>query len=226
MTPHLPFDAAVLLRAINGIAYISDGDGTVLGLSGGPFLSEADNRRTMTTPPTGAVGRSLFTMMHGHDVVSSYKTLHQAVWTGAMPTVEFLYRCDAPDMERHMHMSLSPVRDGDDIVAILYQSIPIEQVARVPIPLFGAEVLAARLPFMANRRIVTLCSYCHDVAWPVGATEPDAEWIAATEYYRRDGDRSVAVSHGVCPACFDRIVEPALQALSRKKGAAAESVPH
>ena len=97
-------------------------------------------------------------MMHGHDVVSSYKTLHQAVWTGAMPTVEFLYRCDAPDMERHMHMSLSPVRDGDDIVAILYQSIPIEQVARVPIPLFGREVLAARLPFVPNRRVVVRMS--------------------------------------------------------------------
>jgi len=43
------------------------------------------------------------------------------------------------------------------------------------------------------------------VAWPPGANEDICSWIEAEDYYRRGGPEDVMVSHGICPACFDRL---------------------
>jgi hypothetical protein len=56
--------------------------------------------------------------------------------------------------------------------------------------------------------LVTLCSYCHDVAWPVGAHQPDREWITPESYYVRGATAEAVVTHGICPDCYRDIVEP------------------
>jgi hypothetical protein len=56
--------------------------------------------------------------------------------------------------------------------------------------------------------LVTVCCYCADVAWPIGARRAEREWIAPDVYYARGGPSDVALSHGICPNCFRTIVEP------------------
>lgn len=216
----LPFSAGALLEAIEGIAYIVAGDGTILGFSRGPFMP-FDRGLTPWQPPS-AIGRNLFDMMHGEEVASAYRVLHEAVWSGGLTTYGFEYRCDAPEVERHMRMSLSRVQEDGRPLAVLYQSVILHETRRAPIPLFGENVLSA-LRADPTRPSVILCSYCHAVAWPAGAAAEGREWVEPHEYYRRGGATEVQVSHGICPPCYARIVEPALEAL--RKGHQPEVTP-
>lgn len=218
--PHaLPFGAGALLDAIEGVAYIVAADGTILGFSRGPFLPTGEARHPWE--PRSVLGRSLFGMMNGAEVSDAYRTLHEAVWGGGLPSFGFEYRCDEPAVERHMRMSLSRVTEAGRPIAVLYQSVVLHEIRRAPIALFGDNVLAG-LRSQAGRASLVVCSYCHAVAWPTAPTaaaEADREWIDAPEYYRRGGATDVQVSHGICPACYARVVQPALDALRDRRNA-------
>jgi hypothetical protein len=209
----LPFSARALLHAISGVAYAADRDGVIIGVSRGPFLPERN--RPPTAPPdhSDMVGKSLFSIIRGEPVRQSYLTLHRSVWSGDTDAIGFAYRCDAPDIERHMFMSLSRISDGPAAIAVLYQSIIISEVHRPPLPLFAFEWLAG--PAATADQIVTLCSYCQSVAWPTDAYPDQREWIGAVEFYRRGGRTDAVVSHGICEACLDRIVAPVRSAATR-----------
>jgi hypothetical protein len=210
MSNALPFSAAALLASIEGVAYAVDKAGIILGFSRGPFLPEYDGHVVKPWDCNQAVGKCLFDLLQGDQVRNSYHTLHQAVWSGSRYSVGFEYRCDAPEIERCMRMSLSLITTGSKSKAVLYQSIIISESPRVPLPLFAADMLSSRTRSSPGRQIVTLCSYCQRVAWPVGMDVKGQAWIEAAEFYRRGGHSDVAVSHGVCEACFHRIVGPVL----------------
>jgi hypothetical protein len=55
---------------------------------------------------------------------------------------------------------------------------------------------------------VVICSFCHDVAWPIGVHEADQKWIRIDDYYRRGGSSDVLVSHAICPGCMARLFDP------------------
>lgn len=209
----LPFSVEALLEAISGIAYVADRDGIILGFSRGPFLPDA---RLAGEPMSGcghAVGTSVFSIVQGEPVRQSYRMLHEAAWSGRADSFGFAYRCDAPDVERHMFMSISRIAEAADAEAVLYQSIVINEVQRPPLPLFAFELHASSAT--DTDRMVTLCSYCQKVAWPAGSTCPQREWVDAVEFYRRGGRSDAVVSHGICEACFARIVEPVQRAMGK-----------
>ena len=52
---------------------------------------------------------------------------------------------------------------------------------------------------------LVICSFCRNVAWPIGAPEDEASWIAIPAYYRRGGSSDVVVSHGICPGCVEQM---------------------
>ncbi len=139
--------------------------------------------------------------------------LHEAAWTGSSGAFGFSYRCDSPDIERHMFMSISRITERTRTVAVLYQSIVVSETPRPPLPLFAFETRAD--PAAEADRMVTLCSYCQTVAWPAGSAGSRREWIDAVEFYRRGGRSDAVVSHGVCEACFARIVEPVQHAMGK-----------
>jgi hypothetical protein len=91
-------------------------------------------------------------------------------------------------------------------VAVLYQSITISETARVPLPLFAADLLTGRTPAGIDDLIVKLCSYCQRVAWPEYDAVADPEWIEASEYYWRGGVSDVVISHAVCEQCYRRVI--------------------
>ena len=139
--------------------------------------------------------------------------LHEAAWSGRADAFGFAYRCDAPDVERHMFMSISRIGEGAKTLAVLYQSIVISEIQRPPLPLFAFEMRGSHVA--EADRMVTLCSYCQMVAWPAESTCLRREWVDAVEFYRRGGRSDAVVSHGVCEACFARIVEPMQRAMEK-----------
>jgi hypothetical protein len=211
----LPFSAEALLDAIDGIACVVDGEGLILGFSRGPSLAAGGSGSLGPWDSGRTIGKNLFSMMRGTEVRESYQTLHRAVWSGDRLGVGFEYRCDTPETERRMRMSLSLIRDNATPVAVLCQSTILSETPRVPLPLFAADLLAAPGPGNVNDRIVTVCAYCQNVAWPVGPATEGRTWIDAAEFYRRDSCVGIAVSHGVCEPCLDRVKTMAMRKASR-----------
>jgi PAS fold len=201
-------DAQRLLDAMDGIAYLVDAEGVILAAGTDSWSRFAAENSATSLTVEAVVGSSLFSHVQGSDVQNACRTIHDAVCRERCPVITYEYRCDAPDAERRMRMSISPVRDRSGSVMALYQSQIVTEAPRLALGLFSMERRAA--PGIAYRRneLVVLCSFCHDVAWPIGAEEPDQTWIRIDEYYRRGGSGDCAVSHGVCPACLERLVAP------------------
>ena len=203
-----------ILDAVFGIAYAVDCDGVILGFSRGPFLPEERDVRPVPWDADIAIGTNIFAHIQGDDVRDCFRKLHDAVWNGRSTAVGFEYRCDAPEIERKMHMSLSLIRSGEAPYAVLYQSIVVSESPRVPLPLFAADLLTGRREPRPGVQIVRLCSYCQKVALPEEPAGGQPEWMEAAEYYRRGGGSQVSVSHSVCRNCFERVVAPVLRSKS------------
>jgi hypothetical protein len=201
-------DAQRLLDAMDGIAYLVDAGGVILAAGSDSWSRFAAENSAPSLTVETVIGSSLFSQVQGSDVQKACRTIHDAVCRERCPVITYEYRCDAPDAERRMRMSISPVRDRSGSVMALYQSQIVTEAPRLPLGLFSMERRAA--PGIAYRRdeVVVLCSFCHDLAWPIGAEEPDQTWIRIDEYYRRGGSGDFAVSHGVCPACLQRLIAP------------------
>lgn len=202
--------AAQLLDAIDGVAYVLAVDATILAVGRPSWMDFAAANGADGLTPEQVVGRPLFAMISGAEVEAAQRQLHRWVVSDASYEINYDYRCDGPEKERVMRMSIRPIQDRGSVVAVLYQSQILREVLRVPMPLFSTDLNIAFAPTMAPDRIVTLCSYCHDVVWPVGAPRETRNWIKPEEYYRLGGSNDVAVSHGICPPCYARVVAPRL----------------
>jgi hypothetical protein len=102
-----------------------------------------------------------------------------------------------------MRMAITCV-ECTDTVMVLYQSQLLSSTERPPIRLFDSRSANPDRDAVEKFPVVTLCSYCHAVAWPIGSEEP--EWIEPEVYYTRGGPSDVLVSHGMCPGCYDRLM--------------------
>lgn len=201
-----------ILDAMDGLAYVTDRDG-VLRLIGLPRWNRfADEVGAPDICGERIVGRSIFEMIGGRQVKDVARALHESVWRGQRDEIVFSYRCDAPTLKRNMRMAITPVRANGDIAGVLYQSHLLWETQRPPMDVFNP---ARRAPGSgsaeAEARVVRLCSYCHDVAWPPGQlTGADVEaWIPPEEYYRRGADADILVSHAICPRCQDALMAEA-----------------
>jgi hypothetical protein len=196
--------AESLLGALDGVSYLADRDGTLLSISDRSLMPIDTDDGVFPFDSNAYIGQSLFDCVEAGPVRDSYIRMHDAIWSRRVPSIGFTYRCDAPAIERHMRMSISPVLHGRDVRAILYQSVVLSATPRVPIPLFGIERLLSHHPEGTENPVIVLCSYCHDVGWPAG--DAPGEWIEPREYYLRGGRDDLLVSHGVCPDCHTRVV--------------------
>lgn len=190
------------LNAIDGIAYLVDADGVIVGV-GDPAWDEA--LRRYEVEPEGRrpiVGASLFDAMNGPEVRAIYQGLHRSVLAGERPYIAFEMRCDAPDVRRFLRMSITALHEPDAPPMALYQSQVLSAVPRPWVSLFDPQKIIDHIHLDTALSIVKLCSFCHRVAWPI---EAPREWLPSEDYYRRGGPVDVRTSHGVCPACADRI---------------------
>ncbi len=200
----LGIHAQALLDALEGISYLTTPDGTILAVGQPGWDEFAISARTTKVHAGWVIGQSLFSFVSGADVRQVQKALHDQVVSGATSRVSLHYRCDDAVTERHMRMSLTPILRESEVVGVLYHSILLEQFTRPRIGLFEHY---NRVPDTYNDgQILKICSYCHDVAWPIPQQPETFLWIEPDDYYRRGGTSDVLVSHGICPVCYDRVL--------------------
>lgn len=187
-----------LLESIEGVAYFVDGAGVIQAAGGTQWRRFAiDNGCPSLADPTSAVGLSICEFTRGQDVRETYRRHMQQV-VGNGKGVSFIYSCDAPEVRRELRMAITPVGDPESGVAgALYQSLALSERDRPPVSLFDPAAYLETLKEEADRPIVRMCSFCHDVE--VG----EGRWVQAEDYYREGGAAEVRVSHGMCPGCFE-----------------------
>ncbi len=200
----MPCDFQALLDAIEGVADVADQDGIILQHSRSANERLPDDPEHPHDPVTR--GSRVFDAIEGEPIRAIYRQLHQMIWSRRRTGMSFYYRCDTPGLERLMRMSMGPIQNQGEPAEVLYQSVLIHAVPRVPLPLFDNLFGGPDQRLRSMRPIVLLCSFCLSVGWPPDSTDRPDEWIAAPEYYRRGGRSDVAISHGVCEPCCDRVL--------------------
>ncbi|MFN4281706.1 MAG: hypothetical protein ACK4NA_03600 [Alphaproteobacteria bacterium] len=195
-----------ILDAIDGTAYLADRSGIIMAVGRPAWEAFAEETAADVSDSDAVVGRSLFDMFRGDPVKDAYRELHESAWLRGKRMISFEYRCDSPAVERHMRMSISAIRCGSETVAVLYQSQTLHQRSRIPMMMFEQEKWIREGMKYEDSQILGMCSYCHDVTWPVGAHAENKTWISPEEYYRRLGPSDVVISHGICPSCYERVV--------------------
>lgn len=199
-------DIQNFLNALDGIGYLVGEGGRILAVGQPQWQDFLERTGFVPSVTENVIGRNLFDFITGAEVRASYQRLHDSVWRGQGQKLSFQYRCDGPSVKREMRMSLSRLSLAGTGGAVLYQSQLLSEVPRPPIKLLDPDLI---LGVMTNERdypIVSLCSYCQKVAWPIGEYREDArEWISPEDYYARGGQSDVRVSHGICPTCVDTL---------------------
>lgn len=201
----MSFTEQDLLDAMDGIILILDHDLRITSLGCPNWQRFLDDN----PPQDATVGNrgiqdvlgSLVTQFIAGDVVrETFAELFRSVLSGARPFVQISYRCDAPTLRRDMRLSVKPITTGGNVNHLHYQSVVLSVEPRPAIQLFGARVAD-----QDAEDILTVCSICARVAWPVGAPTGVRRWVEPSEYYRRGGADVVLISHGFCEACFARL---------------------
>lgn len=201
-----------LLNALSGLVYITSRSGELLAFgrrNWDAFACENDGQDAVSN---NLLGRNLFDFIEGENVRAVYKSTHATLIEDDQARITFEYRCDAPDQERRMLMSISTVVCDDGEAAILYQSQVLDARTRVPLGVFSAE--NNKLPYSIESRIA-ICSFCAKIAWPSETWAPSRDWISADNYYVRGGSSQVRLNHGICPECFDKSQNMWRQQLSK-----------
>jgi hypothetical protein len=114
----------------------------------------------------------------------------------------------APQDHEYFRESREAVAGRGNMVMALYQSQLLAEAPRLPLGLMSTKHRAGATEAQSSDEPVALCSFCHDIAWPIGARQENQIWIAIEDYYRRGGLGEVSVSHGICPRCLERMVTP------------------
>jgi hypothetical protein len=121
-----------LLNALSGLVYITSRNGELLAFGRRNWDAFACVNGGQDLVSDNLLGRNLFDFIQGDDVRAVYQSSHATLIEDDLAKISFEYRCDAPDLERRMLMSISTVNcDGGETV-ILYQSQTLEERLRVP----------------------------------------------------------------------------------------------
>ena len=194
-----------LLDAIDGVAYVVDRRGIIraVGTQAWERFAAANSSPELTA--NRVIGTSLFAGVTGAVVRDVCQRLHGLVCLRRREMITYEYRCDAPDTERRMRMSIRPVAGRRGVIMALYQSQVLDETPRLPPGLLSMETRAVEVNAGLAADPLVICSFCRDVAWPIGVSEGNASWIGIADYYRRGGSGDVAVSHGICPGCVQRM---------------------
>jgi hypothetical protein len=197
----LPISSRTLLNALDGIVYLVDGLGILRAYGDPNWTVFADAQNAPHLGNGAAIGKSIFDGIEGEEVRTAYRRLHGAAASSRGRRITFEYRCDSPATERTMRMSLTNVIGS----LVLYQSQILSEVPRPWMSLFNFKnSYSAR---GRNSPVVTMCSFCNQVRWPLSASDEEVHWISPGDYYRSGGQDDVSISHGICPRCTKVIVE-------------------
>jgi hypothetical protein len=201
-----------LLNAFRDIAYVVDANGMIVAYSRRSWDRFArENDTAELADPSRVMGVPIQEAIDGTETRETYRQFSELLWNGKQEAVCFEYRCDAPDLRREMRMTMTPILGEGGVRGILYHSVTL---AASPRPTIGLFARSAARDGDSGLPLLGVCSYCKDVRFPAG--EKEGRWVTPERYYQLGGSESVALSHGVCPACYRSFIEPMLMDL--KKG--------
>jgi hypothetical protein len=218
----LTWSGQALLNALDGICYLTDAEGRILQV-GEPAWTASLQKAGVDASEPSVLGGSVFDAIQSPEVRHTYEVIHHAVVTGFRAHVAFELRCDGPDVRQLLRMSISSVSGPCGQTAVLYQSQVLSAVSRPWMSLFDPQRIVDRIRLDGGLPIVTVCSFCHRVAWPLSSSR---EWVAAEDYYRLGGPHDVRVSHGVCSDCASRLNPPDADADASVRAAGSEEDAH
>src|SRR3984893_13561369 len=156
-----------LLDALDAVAHLTDAVGTIRMIGTPSWTRFASDNNASALTADAVIGTSLFAHIDGTDVGAICRRLHDQVCGGRRPTISYENRCDAPGMERRMRMSISPVVGRRGAGMVLYQSRMLLEMPRLPLGLLSMDRrrIVDRTRPQGGR--VMICSFCHDVSWPI-----------------------------------------------------------
>ncbi|MGJ3263455.1 MAG: PAS domain-containing protein [Salinarimonas sp.] len=187
-----------ILSALDGIAYATDDEGTIIAIGGRNWdAALARNGGRPEFRSREVIGRNLFEFIDGEAVVGRYREWMRSL-RHERDGVAFAFRCDAPGERRELRMAITRMELDGGRLGCLFHSTALSSAHRPPIDLFDVDAqITARREALAKPH-VTLCSFCHAV--DAGAREL-ASWVTPEAYYAAGGRSDVRISHGICPGC-------------------------
>lgn len=189
-----------LLDAMDGITLLLDGELRIAAVGWPNWNAFLRGNEGPSYAPADILGKSIDGFFTVGEVRETYRRVFRKVLEGRKGELQVTYRCDAPDVQRLMRLSVTRL-DGSGGARLLYQSVLLDALQRPPIGLFGVPVRSS-----GEEDLLTICSLCARVAWPKGVSEEEREWVEPPEYYRRGGEEVAELSHGFCKNCFGRLM--------------------
>lgn len=188
------------LDQFDGICYAVDAGGTVRAIGPRNWHRFAAEAEADTLDPARVKDRPLLDFVTGETVRRQLSEVFESLSSGAAQDWIMPFRCDAPNCQRNMRLSIRAMRDDDTVAGFLFQSILLEETRRPPIDLFDFEAVRRHVAADGTLPLVTMCSYCQKVR---DDDNTEGDWVEADAYYARGGTAQVQLSHGVCGDCLD-----------------------
>ncbi|WP_029030535.1 hypothetical protein [Salinarimonas rosea] len=187
-----------ILSALEGVAFATDDDGTIVAVGGRNWDSAlARNGGGAEYGSRAVIGRNMFEVIQGDDVARRYRDWMRAL-RHERDDVAFTFRCDAPHERRELRMAITKVERDGRHAGFLFHSTALSSARRPPIDLFDVEAQLAARRAALEKPHVTLCSFCHAVH---DGVREIGSWLTPEAYYAAGGSSDVRISHGVCPSC-------------------------
>jgi hypothetical protein len=163
------------------VLYTLDVHDGIVGVGGDWDAFAVENGAPQLRAPA-PIGRPFRDFVHGLELREALRLLFQSARRrGARCRLPF--RCDAPDLRRHMEMDLEPGPEGE--LTIRCRALSLEARPRLPLPTPGAP------------RLEVACAWC--LKMRLGSA-----WVEPEEALRANGlleGAPFSLSHGICPPC-------------------------
>lgn len=136
------------------------------------------------------VGRPLWDFVTDPSTREIYRQVLARIRRGS--TVQYTFRCDSPECRRLLEMTVTGTGNG----GVEFRSRTLALEERSPQPLVGAATTDAN-------DLLRLCGWCKRV-------DAHGDWLDVEEAVAalRLLERSALpqITHGICPACFERMM--------------------
>ena len=139
------------------------------------------------------VGRSLWDFLSSRDTVNLYGQLLSKVReTGE--TISIPFRCDSPKLRRFMQITISPAEDGG--LQLCSELVSEEEREH-------QQLMDANAP--GDGDLLKMCSWCKQIELEPGRWVEVEEAVSELRLFEQSS--IPAISHGVCPGCFEQLVK-------------------
>ena len=153
-------------------------------------------RNDYPTSAEAELGRPLLSVIADAETRHLYALLIQRA-RASKRTVQFGYRCDSPDQRRWMRMHMRHLAETDEIE---FSSRLLRAQTRPRVLLLEPEQGQSH-----SQRVLSMCSWCKAVL-------AEHAWVEVEQAVLRLGlfamEAMPRISHGICPACSQRLSSP------------------